>query len=753
MSRQLEHDTNSFKKNWKKDLIAGFSVSLIALPLCLGISIASGFPPVAGLITAIVGGMLASRISGSFVTISGPAAGLIVISLSAVETMGGGDAIAGYRYAIAAIFIAGIFSVLLSFLKVGKLGDFFPTAVVHGMMAAIGIIIIVKQSFVAMGLVSPKGSILHVMALLPDALIHMNPIIFLIGLITILILVFQPKIKYKPIKIIPAPVWVLLVAIPFAHFFNLFEAHEYSIRSLHYSLGPQLLVDLPDKLAESIVLPDFSKMGETQFWISVISFTLVMSMETLISAKAVDQLDPQKRKSNLDKDVRAMGAGTAVAGFLGGLPMISEIVRSSANVNYGARSQWANFFHGGCLLLFMVVLSPLIEQIPLAALAALEIYTGFKLAAPKNFRHSLEIGKAQLAIFTITLIAVLVTDLLVGVVIGMLFKLIIHMVYGAKLRDLFKIRAEVSSQNKTVKIKPKGSSIFSNYLSLKKIIDDNLNENEDIMIDFVDVEIVDHTVMQNLENLENDLKRRNKYLAVLGMHNLHPASNHPLAARTTKTFSFLKGQQKSSRMDRLISYAEKNELEFTPQQIKRLDSWKAFDFATSTRVNSVKNRLTGFLEHSRINIADVEFIEGAQTTEQRHRLTIMKIKPEKRGIVPFTLEKDKIFDKVISGWKDINFESHPEFSKFYYLKSENEIDTRAFFTENMLNLFEKYQGLHIESSGKDFTVYLKDGLLDLAQISMLRSFAEEFDKLIHTEDDLTTENVLAVANHLDESKE
>lgn len=365
-----------FKSNFKSDLIAGFSVSLIALPLCLGIALASGLPPIAGVFTAIIGGVLASRISGSFVTISGPAAGLIVITLAAVESLGGGDPIAGYAYALAAIVVAGILVVLMGMLKVGKLGDFFPHAAVHGMLAAIGIIIVIKQLFVALGVESPKGELIEVVQELPHAFTHLNPEITEIAVVSFVILVIHPMINNKWIKMIPAPMWVLIATIPLSHAFDLFHEHHYHFAGTDFIVGPKYLVNLPENIADGIVFPDFGQLRTGAFWISVVSNALVSAIESLLSAKAVDTLDPMKRKSNLDRDLMAMGGGSALAGLIGGLPMISEIVRSSANINAGARSQWANFFHGIFLLIFLLLLKPLIEQIPMAALAAMLVYTG-----------------------------------------------------------------------------------------------------------------------------------------------------------------------------------------------------------------------------------------------------------------------------------------------------------------------------------------------------------------------------------------
>jgi MFS superfamily sulfate permease-like transporter len=375
---------SGFKTNWKSDLISGFTVSLIALPLCLGISLASGVPPIAGIFTAIVGGIFASRVAGSHVTISGPAAGLIATTLAAVETLGGDDHAVGYPFALAAILIAGLLVVVMGLFKVGKLGDFFPSAAVHGMLAAIGIIIMVKQTYVALGVPAPKGEFLEVLAHLPIAFAALNPEILVIACISLATLIFYPMIDNKWIRLIPAPMWVLMATIPLSFAFDLFHEHHYHFAGNDYEIGHKFLVNLPSNLGDAIVFPDFGKATSGVFWVAVMSFALISGLESLLSAKAVDTLDPWKRKSNLNRDLFAMGAGSSIAAAIGGLPMISEIVRSSANISNGGRTQWANFFHGVFLLIFLLLLKPVIMMIPLSALAAMLIFTGFRLASPQG---------------------------------------------------------------------------------------------------------------------------------------------------------------------------------------------------------------------------------------------------------------------------------------------------------------------------------------------------------------------------------
>ncbi len=530
------------KENWRSDLLSGFLVFLIALPLCLGISMASGFPPSAGIITAIIGGVLVSRINGSFITINGPAAGLIVVVLGAVQSLGDGDAMAGYRYTLAAIVIASVLQILMGFFKAGRLSSFFPASVVHGMLAAIGIIIMAKQINVVLGTTPEKGSSLFsTIAQIPHSIVNLNPEIAIIGLSGLVILTIWSVIKNPTLKMIPAPLIVVLVGMGLARYFDLEHEHMYLfLPDAHFlphheeTVGPAFLVAISENFMSSFYFPDFSKIATLEFWEAVVSICLVGSLESLLSAMAVDKLDPYKRHSNLDRDLTAVGVGNLVAGLIGGLPMIAEIVRSSANINNGAKTAWANFFHGVFLLLFVVMFPRLIHSIPLAALAALLVFTGFRLASPKEFAKVMGVGKEQLFMFVVTIIGVLATDLLVGVGIGILTKFAIHMLRGVRPNNLFKIHFVIEEKDfQSVVVSIVGAAIFSNFMSLKTALA-NLENGKIVIFQLNNAYLIDHTVMEFIHNFQHDYEGRGGKCQFFGMEYHDTFSAHPLAVRRMK---------------------------------------------------------------------------------------------------------------------------------------------------------------------------------------------------------------------------
>lgn len=525
-------------ENWRSDLLSGFLVFLIALPLCLGIAMASGFPPMAGIISAVIGGLVVSRISGSYVTINGPAAGLIVVILDAVQSLGHGDAMAGYRYTLAAIVVASVLQVLLGVFKAGKLSAFFPSSVVHGMLAAIGIIIMAKQVHTLLGVKPEAKSLFGTIAEIPHSILEMNPEVSIIGLCGLGLLIAWALIKNRTLKMIPAPILVVLAGLALGQYFDLDHVHKYlflpdaEILPHHeFSVGPAFLVAVPENFLSGFYFPDFSLIASYEFWIAVVTIWLVGSLESLLSAAAVDKLDPYKRDSNLNRDLAAVGVGNVIAGLIGGLPMIAEIVRSSANITNGAKTGWANFFHGAFLLIFVAVFPRLIHEIPLSSLAALLVFTGFRLASPKEFAKTLQVGLDNFAVFVITIIGVLATDLLIGVAIGISAELLIHLVRGLKPGHIFSIAYHVNqTDTDTYHIAVSGSAVFSNFISLKSLLAD-FPKQKKVFFDLSEAELIDHTVMEFIHHFTEEYNHAGGRCEIVGLDEHETFSDHHLAAR------------------------------------------------------------------------------------------------------------------------------------------------------------------------------------------------------------------------------
>jgi MFS superfamily sulfate permease-like transporter len=535
-----------FFRYFRDDITSGFFVFLIALPLCLGIALASGFPPVAGVFTAVVGGLLTTFISNSELTIKGPAAGLIVIVFGAMQSFGftgGTDPaadFAAYRMTLAVACVAGLVQVGFAVLRVGKFSEFFPTAVVHGMLASIGCIIMLKQLPVVFGQ-KASGEPLEILRELPEKITHLNPEIAVIGLVSLAILFGFPflKSRLRPawLQRIPAQLLVLVVAVPLGIWFDLSHEHTYSFLGHEYRVGKSFLVTVPGNLLAAVTTPDFRVFIESATWLTAcwwaVLFALVGTIESLLSAKAIDLVDPWKRKSSMDRDLLAVGVANVAAGAIGGLPMISEIVRSKANIDNGAQTRFADFWHAILLLAFVALVPGLIHEIPLAALAAMLVYTGFRLASPREFINVFEIGAEQLVIFVATLIGVLATDLLIGVGVGVATKFIIHVINGVPPREFFKPFLDVTEiDESTVQIDAAGSAVFSNWIPFRRQIEQlGLVQRNNVIVNLAGTRLVDSNVMEKLEELEAEFSRSGLRLEVVGLEEHRAFSGHPHAAR------------------------------------------------------------------------------------------------------------------------------------------------------------------------------------------------------------------------------
>lgn len=553
-------DLSGFFQYFRYDIISGFLVFLIALPLCLGIALACGYPAIAGIFTAVIGAMLSTFVSNSELTIKGPAAGLIVIAIGCVNSFGGDgmdggftvDDMTAYKMALAVGVGAAVLQILFGLFRGGILGEFFPLSAVHGMLAAIGVIIMVKQLPVALGTGAVKelndgGELvtrtepLEMIQDIPHFFQHLNPEIALIGGVGLGIMFLWPLVQKAAafLKAVPSPLIVLMVTVPMGMYFDLLHEHAYDFHGHQYMVGETFLVEMPKEMFGmfyQFVLPDFSAYAPANIlnslkWVAL--FFIIGSLESILSAKAVDVLDPWKRKTDMNRDTIAVGLGNLACSFVGGLPMISEIVRSKANIDNGARTRFADLWHGVFLLLCVALIPTVLHRIPLAALAAMLIYTGFRLTHPSEFIHTYRIGREQLVIFVATLVGVLATDLLIGIGIGIAVKLFIHVINGVPITSLFKPYLDVTvKDDQTAMVYAHKSAVFSNWIQFRsKLVKVGINERRNVLLDLSDTTLVDHSTMEKLHELESDFSDANLELTIVGMDDHKHLAEHEFAAR------------------------------------------------------------------------------------------------------------------------------------------------------------------------------------------------------------------------------
>ena len=702
-------------ENWQSDLIAAVSVSLIALPLSLGIALAAGAPAMSGIISAIVGGVVTTLYRGGHISVNGPAKGVIAVILLGIVLMDDGSGQA-FNYVLAAVVVSGAFQVLLGLLKLGRLADIFHSSVIHGILAAIGIIIFAKQIHVALGTHSDSPSIIQnlvdAVLFLPQA----NPFVVIIALVGLLLLLFHSKISNRFFHVLPTPMWVVALSIPFVYFFNFFDQHTLSFFGKAYEVGPHLLLDIPDNIMDSIMHPNFGKINTIEFWTTVVSILIITSIESLAIAKAVDKIDPYKRKTDLNKDLTGIGLSTIAAGMIGGLPIIAVIIRSTVNIHNGAKTKWSNLYQGLLLLLFIVVLSPIMRQVPLCAFAVLLVYTGFKLASPAVFKQIYNQGIEQLLFFVGTMILTLYTNLLIGLLGGLLLALVIHMLLARVsisqfFKMVYKSRTKLMERpDGSFDLKIRGIANFLGIIKVDKLVA-QIPSGADVNIDLSETRLVGITYMDYLVEYLNTQRATGGKVFISGLDSHVSSTTYNRALKINIIGS---GAKLSQRQKRLRNLATEKNYQYASQVDWNTDYLKKFHFFEIRPIERKYNCLKGRFKDLDVSweVADVTFNEGQAFTAETFNTTLMILKLNKK-IPVFTMEKEavleKIFDRVMAftGYKDIDFEMYPDFSKKFLLMGNNESEIKSFFTDEIIRFFESHQIYHIESNGEALVIFDK----------------------------------------------
>jgi len=503
----------------RHDLPAGLSVFLVALPLCLGIALASGAPLYAGLLSGIVGGLVVSLMSGSQLAVSGPAAGLTTLVAASIISLG------DYKIFLLTVIIAGLFQLLLGLLKLGVIANYFPSSVIKGMLAAIGMILIFKQIPLALGYDQPdfwSGGFIHLFSVKnPVANFknfnqHITSGTVLISVLSLIILIILQLPGAKKMKIIPAPLIVVV--------FGVLASLLFAGISLRISLKQTQLVNIPLNIFANISFPDFSKLfSNSEIWKDGIIIGLLATLETLLCIEAVDKLDRRNRITPVNREIIAQGFGNMVCGFLGAIPMTAVVVRGAANVDAGARTKLAAFTHGLFLLLAVLLVPFLLNKIPYASLAAILLVTGYNLTKPKLFRNMWSLGWKQFIPFMITIIVILTTDLLIGVSIGLLIS--VYFIVRNNFKAEYKILRTVHNGIETQYIKLNSNVTFLNKVKLREALDE-IPEYSVLTIDGSECNFIDYDILEIISEFGNKAHDRHIELHLKGIEKVDVSAVH-----------------------------------------------------------------------------------------------------------------------------------------------------------------------------------------------------------------------------------
>ncbi len=521
----MQHKIDYYARHIKEDIPAGIVVFLVALPLCLGIALASGTPLFSGLIAGLVGGLIVSFVSGSQLSVSGPAAGLTVIVFNALQSIG------HFQGLLLACVLAGILQLAFGFLKAGVIASFFPSAVIKGMLAAIGLILIIKQIPHATGFdtsfegdedymsETAESSFLELF----DALQAITPGAIVISSVGLLILIIWELPWFKKqafLKLIPGPLVTVLWGVGFNEWASN-SAATWQVNQSHLVNLP--VSGRPVDFFNNLVLPDFSYITHPQVYIAAVTIAIIASLETLLSLEATDKLDPLKRLTPTNRELKAQGIGNIISGMLGGLPMTAVIVRSSANINAGGKTSVACFVHGVCLFISILFFARYLNHIPLSCLAAILLFTGYKLAKPALFVEHYRKGMSQFLPFVITVSAIIATDLLKGMVIGMVIGL--FFVIRANYHAAITMTMTKSKNGSPYLITLNKDVSFLNKALLRKFIL-LVKDNSKVTIDASKVQFIDHDILETINDFIDSAADRHILIETIDIHGKHEIKQH-----------------------------------------------------------------------------------------------------------------------------------------------------------------------------------------------------------------------------------
>lgn len=503
----------------RHDLPAGLSVFLVALPLCLGIALASGAPLYSGLLSGIVGGLVVALFSGSPLAVSGPAAGLTTLVAASIISLG------DYKLFLLAVIIAGFFQIVLGLLKLGAIANYFPSSVIKGMLAAIGIILISKQIPLAVGYDQPEFWTSGFLGLFtsnnfPGSLETFNHHItrgaILITAISLIILVLLQQPFAKKLKVVPAPLVVVVIGI----IANILFTNAAS----NFSLKQTQLVNIPANIFANLTLPDLTKLFSTaEIWKDGLLIGLLATLETLLCIEAIDKLDRHNRITPVNRELVAQGIGNMTCGLLGAIPLTAVVVRGAANVDAGGRTKLSAFTHGLFILLAVLLVPFLLNKIPYAALAAILLVTGYNLTKPKLFRNMWSLGLKQFIPFLITIVVILLTDLLIGVSIGLLIS--IYFIVQNNFKAEYKITKSTHLNIQAHHIKLNSNVTFLNKVKLRKALDE-IPEYSVLTIDGSECNFIDYDILEIISEYHNKARDKHIELHLKGIEKVNITAVH-----------------------------------------------------------------------------------------------------------------------------------------------------------------------------------------------------------------------------------
>lgn len=711
-------------KHWRYDLLAGLQVALVSLPLSLGIAVASGAPPVTGIISAIIAGLIFPFLGGAYVTISGPAAGLAPALLAGILLLGNGDLAAGYPLLLVAICLTGVLQVVLSLFNLGKwVAMFLPVTVVEAMLAAIGLMIILKQVPALLGdLAPPAKTMLDSIAYLPTSFTRIDAPVLAIGALSLFLMFFLNRTRWSWLRKVPAPLMVCIIGIVLGFLFG---------------LDPKYLIAMPTNiLHDGITLPAFETvLGRPELWggilMVVITLTLIDGIESLATIKAVDKIDPFQRKSHANITLRAMGISNMLSSLFGGLTIIPGGIKSRVNIDAGGRTLWANFYNATFLIVFLFFATDIIRHIPLASIGAILVYVGWRLCEPAVFRRTFAIGRDQIIIFLITIMAILATDLLTGIIIGVMAEIVmlsyliapsIRLVLTGRLsfKQFFTLVGQsivALFRSPVIKLKQEANGDHPHYrLSLSSIVGFNLlpldralgkiPQNVGVTLAISESgRIIDHTAMEYLHQVQEESLRDRRPFVLHGTEGFYPFTRHPLAARMQDTKLVKEKAERTARAQTMAEVAAHLGLDFTPDAVAVLNPHN-FIYLRRGENRMKSNLMTGIRHGYHVTLFDYSHT-AAPDHYVEHRHTLVIVHRTGNGVpqlLNLAVTPGQYLERYLVEYQEVSLEGLDALAQHsrVYAPVNDQMRVRALLEAGLARVLLKRPGFYVE---------IRDGVL------------------------------------------
>lgn len=738
--RMPDRGFEGLKSHWKADIFAGIWVGIISLPLSIGIALASGFPAISGITSALIGGIVLTFLSSSYLTIKGPGISMIAIVLIAVENLSQYPS-TGIQYTLAVIVMAGVIQVFLGVLRIGLWHSIVPYSIVYGVITAVGIMVVLRQTYYLIGLVPDESNFFWLFIKIPLHISTSYPSLTSLGIISLALLIILDIPKLNLGRVLPGVFLVFDIGLIWGY--------------TSQGTSDLSLIAFPESLAldNIYIQPLYTKIFTQKSLEYAFALALLSTLESIINAKSTEVLDLHRRRSKIDLDIVVLGLGNVASGLLGGLPLIITLEKSTINVNQGAKTRWAGFFQSFFVLLMVFLAFPIFHYIPMATMAAIVIFLTYRHNSPKLFKNIQEIGTDQFFLFLVSIFLTLTLGILYGILAGVVLTVIVYIFLGGPIKSLFFPKVTVSQKGKRknkLRLDIHGAAVSSNYFVIKRHLDRvNIEDHARLIIDLSATKVVDYTFLELIYRYAALKDMNDGRLELQGLKNHKSLSKHPLStliksrSSSTNNHNPLASQMLNERQLDIQAIASVNNATLEPNLTYDGVVLQDFPFAFGYEIRYRENKFMKFYRNNTIEFSDVFLSKGIRMSEQSHEISVMLITVMDMPVPNFSLSHEDFVDKMLQklGYEDIDFEDYPEFSENYVLTGESVREIRKFFSHALIVFLEENPGYYVEAQENKILIYQDVDLLNKTKIEDTLEFAENFLDLMRSHEIIESEEV------------